>query len=287
MSAGWTGRRAALIPEIPAKPVWELLSGLEEYQDTVKAGGLLPVAYHQVDASLYCVDLSKTFCYVVLGRERSGKSTFLRNLACAARDTGGRVIMVDGESHADARTAELVGAEYVVTPMELFQMVKELILLVNERGAKRNALRGKDLEDAEIYQAMRKAFPPVYIFLPDLCGFFQSIYSDLEKVGKLNRQIEVIFAKGQLLNIYFFAALNVKQIPEVSGHAAWLSFSKECNGVFIGGALSEQTLFSYQGIPFQEQRKRLKPGMAYAVDQADDQTVQPIIFPQNRGGNGG
>ncbi|MCD7887511.1 MAG: hypothetical protein LUG44_07835, partial [Clostridiales bacterium] len=287
MSASWTGRRATSIPEIPAKPVWELLSGLEEYRDAVKAGGLLPVAYHQEDASLYCVDLGKTFCYVVLGRERSGKSTFLRNLAYAARDTGGRLIMVDNESRTDARTAELVGAEYVVTPKELLQMLKDLTLLVNDRGAKRNALRQQDLEDAEIYRAMREEFPPLYVFLPDMPGFLRTIYSNLGGIGKLNANFEVIFAKGQLLNIYFFTALNVKQISEVSGYAAWRSFSKECNGVFIGGALNEQSLFGYQGIPFQEQRKRLKVGMAYAVDQADDQTMQPIVFPQNRGGVGG
>ena len=113
------------------------------------------MAYYQEDASLYSVELSRTFCYLVLGRERIGKSVFLRNLACAARDLGGTLYLVDSEGQKDRKTAELTGAEYLCDSGGLFTMVKTLIELTNERVDLRGELLDQSLEDEEIYEAIK------------------------------------------------------------------------------------------------------------------------------------
>ena len=159
------------------------------------------MAYYQEDASLYCVDLSHTFCYLVQGKTRSGKSVLMRNLACAARDTGGKIYVVDREDQSERSLAELVDGIYYATAEELFQLTKELILLTNERGGKRKELMAQGLEEEEIFQAMQ-SFPPVYVFVADLNDYLQRIYSGqgvLKSVASAMENITMIYqATGRI-----------------------------------------------------------------------------------------
>ena len=283
MSGSWQGKRARKIPEIPEKPTWQLFTEQEPYQEAIRTGVRLPVAYYQEDASLYSVELSRTFCYLVLGRERIGKSVFLRNLACAARDLGGTLYLVDSEGQKDRKTAELTGAEYLCDSGGLFTMVKTLIELTNERVDLRGELLEQSLEDEEIYEAMRKEYPPVFFFIADLKSFMEAIYSELPDIGALNAWVENIFEKGRLLNVFVFGALNTDEVIEVSARPAFASFIKEKAGVMLGGELDRQNVFSYQNIPYREQETRFKAGRGYAVDQEDNQFVDLIVIPQNKG----
>lgn len=279
----WNGKGARKIPEIPKKPTWELFVHSDIYTNAKKKSSLLPVAYCQEDASAYCIDLSKNFCYLVLGQEQSGKSTFLRNIACAIADQKGKMYFVDRIDYSDKNTAQMTGAISVVTDRELFDMTKELIVLTNERGAFRKELQEKGLEEEDIYNAMQK-YPPVYCIISDFDEFIQRIYSNLEGIGQLSSWIEVIFAKGKMLNVYFIAAVNIQQTTSLSNRQAYQNFIRERKGILLGGCLNKQNIFSYQNIrSYSEQGKQLRIGQAYAVSAEDSQDVERIVIPQNRG----
>lgn len=283
LQQSWTGKVAKRIPEIPQKPTWELFVKSEDYESARDNVERLPVAYRQEDASVYAIDLSRTFCYLVLGQEQSGKSVFLRNAACAAADKGSKLYFVDREDNAEQNTIAMTGAKRVVTDQELFEMVKELILLTNERGALRKELQQKGMEDEEIFQAMQK-FPPVYYFIGDLDSFMQKLYTNLPGIGQLSNWMEVIFAKGKLLNVFFIGAANIQQLPILNTRQAYQSFIRDHMGVLLGGCLNKQTVFSYQNIrSYSEQNKQLRTGQAYAVCTTDNQEVERIVIPQNRG----
>lgn len=282
LSRHWSRKQVVAIPEIPQKPLWEQFCTLDEYQKEVAQGDFLPVAYYQEDASLYSVDLRQTFCYLILGQPRTGKSVFLRNLACAAKDTGGKVILIDQEDHGEQKTAEMTGAEYVSNQEELFQMVKRLISLTNERGKKKKRCEQQGMEEEEVYQAM-KEFPPVYILIADLPGFLQDIYAPLTGGGSMNPAMENIFARGMLLNVYFFAVLNVEQSTMLWDKQAYQNFVRVPNGILLGGEPGKQSVFPFQNIPFAETKRQMKPGVGYAVDQEESQKLDLIVIPQNRG----
>ena len=97
----WTGKPARRIPEIPKKPTWALFRQSESYESAKNDPGKLPVAYRQEDASAYCIDLTRGFCYLLLGQEQSGKSVFLRNAACAAADKGAKIYLIDREDQSE------------------------------------------------------------------------------------------------------------------------------------------------------------------------------------------
>lgn len=279
MQEQWTGKRARPIPEIPAKPTWALLTQSEGYQQLVEKKTCLPVAYYQQDASVYYVDLSHTYCYLVQGKPRSGKSVFLRNVACAARDIGGKIYVADREDESEQSLAQLVDGVYCATPEAMFQLVKELILLTNERGKKRKELMAQGLEEEEMFQAMQ-TYQPVFVLIADLNDFFQRIYHDSRKMAPA---VENILAKGQLLNVYFIAAANREDLVMLQGRAAYQSFIRQLNGVSLGGELNKQNTFTAGNISYMEQAKPLKVGAGYAVDQEELQRMDLIVIPQNKG----
>lgn len=282
MTVAWKGQRAAPVPVIPDKPVWEQFQALEQYKSLVRTGQALPVAYYQKTASLYSVDLANTFCYLVLGGNRTGKSVFLRNLMCAARDAGGNINLID-MGKAEHRSAELTGAVHITQSDQLAELIREMILLTNERGARRKEFRRQGLDDEEIFQHISAEYPPVYYFIADLKVFLDIVYTNLEGIGKLNQWVENIFAKGQLLNVYFFALSGLSQLPEMTDKPAYMHFIKAKSGVLMGGELNKQNIFSYQNIRYNDQGKRLKAGMGYAASQDGDQTVDLIVVPNNKG----
>ncbi|MCD7981720.1 MAG: FHA domain-containing protein [Clostridiales bacterium] len=283
MTERWNGVCAAAIPEIPAKPTWDTLREHPSFRKQIQSGSSLPCAYDQETADVYGISLNKLLCYLVLGQEQTGKSTFLRNIACAAKEMGGEVYVIDCEDGRDALIAGCSGAEYASNAAEMFEAVKRLVLLTNERGVKRRELQQRGLDDEEISLEMRKSFPAVFYIISNLADFIQRIYTRQEGIGLLNDRIEVIFAKGKLLNVYFFAALDINEIGLISARPAWQSFIRDHRGVLLGGELNKQNIFAYQNIRYNEQGRRMKNGQAYAVNPENPQQVDLITVPQNRG----
>lgn len=282
MTQSWTGGQAAPIPTIPEKPTWAHFTAMPQYTALLKQGDLLPVAYVQETAAIYSVDLARTYCYLILGGDRSGKTTLLRDLMCAARDGGAglRVIDPDGSEQA---VAQALGAKYYKEHQDMSDMIRELTLLTNERAARRKELRQKGLDDEEIFRTISGEFPAVDYFISDLKAFLDMIYTNAEGIGRLNSWVESIFAKGQLLNVHFFAAANLSQIPNMVDKPAYSYFIKEKSGVLLGGELNRQNVFAYQNIRYNDQGKRLKAGMGYATDPGGEQTVELIVVPNHRG----
>ena len=279
----WEDRAARKIPEIPKKPTWELFAQSDAYAAAKDRPELLPVAYYREDASAYSINLHKDFCYLVLGQEQSGKSVFLRNVACAAAAKNAKVYLVDRPDGSEAVTAQMTGAISVATDQELCNMVQEIIPMLNERGKLRNELQQKGLEDEEIFDTMQK-FPPVFYLIADLENFMQRIYSDLPGIGKLHPYLEYTFARGKLLNVYFIAAANTQQTVSLGMWQAYQSFVRDRRGVLLGGCLNKQTVFQYQNIrDYNELNRQIRVGQAYAVTDAELQEVKQIVVPQNKG----
>lgn len=279
----WTGVRAQPIPVIPDKPTWQQFSQLQSYEELVHEGRYLPAAYRQEDASLWSVDLDRTLCFLILGTERSGKSVLMRNLACAARDAGGKLVFIDTEGGGEKATAQMTGARYLAQPEELREYVRELVLLTNQRAVKRRELRQSGLESEEVSREMRGAYPAQFCFIADLCAFLDTVYGVQGDIGRMNGQIENIFAKAGQMNVYFFAALNLSSLPRTADKVAWLNFIQDRKGVLLGTALNRQTVFSAQNIRFSEQGKDLRRGTGYAVCQEDSREMELIVIPDNRG----
>ena len=283
IDAMWKGRRATPIPEIPKEPDWAKFQRLDAYRELVESDRFLPLGYRREDASVYSVDLSQTYCYHISGRERSGKSVFLRNVACAARDRGAKIYVVDRMGQTgESRTAELVGAEHVNTPDGLFELWKTIILTVNQRHERQKALVQQGLEDGEIYEGM-KDYQQIFVLIADLNNFINACANPGGGRASMAAQADNIIQKGALHQIYFFGAVDTQDLTAASVQNIYRSFVRGKQGVHLGGELNTQKLLSYRNIPFAEQTKSMKPGVGYVPDAEDNANVEQIVIPMNKG----
>lgn len=281
MSSGWTGERAMQIPAIPEKPVWEEFSALASYRSAIKTGKCLPVGYMKETAELYSVDLSKAFCYLIMGGDRSGKSVFLRNLMCAAAQINGDRYLIDIDN-TDGLSAAAANARHITDMEGLISFMRDFLQLTNERGAVRKQLRTEGLDDEEVYLKMSERFPPVFIFIANLKSFLDAAYRRIDGVGQLSAGLERIFERGQSLNVFFFAVAGATDVPMMSDKLAYLAFTKSRTGVLLGTELSRQNVFQFQNIRYNEQNKRFKTGIGYATSMQEPQSVDLVVFPNNR-----
>ena len=160
-------------------------------------------------------------------RERTGKSVLLRNIACAARDMGGRILFFDNEKESDKATAELTGAEYASTPQQYFDNIKEMINVTNERAPRRKELQ-KKVWKMKKYSARCSRNSRQSLYVLQICRcFLQNVYTEMEGIGKLSPWIENIFAKGRLLNVFIFQTYNVSQSVTMMDKIAYLNFNNE------------------------------------------------------------
>ncbi|MDO5550847.1 MAG: FtsK/SpoIIIE domain-containing protein, partial [Lachnospiraceae bacterium] len=91
----WNGRRARQIPRIPEKPVWSQFAALDEVTKLAADDRSLPVGYDMETAQIYSVDLSRNYCYLISGKGRTGKTSFLKTLMCSAKLKGGELVVVE------------------------------------------------------------------------------------------------------------------------------------------------------------------------------------------------
>ena len=279
----WQGKRALPIPQIPKEPVWEQFEKLDAYKDLVAGDRFLPLGYRREDASIFSVDLSKTFCYQISGRERSGKTVFLRNVACAARDRGAEIYVIDRmNQNTESRTAELVGASYINTPRGLFDLWKKLILTFNERHLLQKKLVDQGLEDEEVYEGM-KQYRQIFVLIADLQDFIATCANPGNGLPVITAQVDNNIAKGAMHQIYFFGIVGNQDMAAVSLQQIYRSFVKSKQGVHLGGELNAQKMLSYRNVPFAEQTRSMKPGVGYVPGAEDPMNVDQIVIPMNKG----
>lgn len=278
----WQGALAVPIPEIPKEPTWQQFSAMEAYKTRTASDRWLPLGYCMEDASVYSLDLSKTYCYHISGRERSGKSVFLRNVACAAVDRGAKVYLVDRmHETAESRTAQTTDVEYINTPDGLFELWKQIILTVNERHGMKKRLEDQGCDDQEIFTAMRD-HRQIFVLIADMPDFIRACADPGPGKSPMTAQVDNIIAKGAMHQIYFFGVTPSQMLAEVSLQQIYRSFTKSRQGIHLGGELNTQKLLSYRNVPFAEQTRSLKPGIGYVPATEDAMCAEQIVIPMNR-----
>ena len=86
MSGVYNGKPARIIPHIPENPTYRDLSVLEDYALAIADRFVLPFAYRFEDASVYGVNLAVTYCYLISGKKRTGKTNALKLMMSAAAE---------------------------------------------------------------------------------------------------------------------------------------------------------------------------------------------------------
>lgn len=273
MRAHWKKKRARPVPEIPEKPVWSEFSELEDYERTLEDKRYLPVAYNAENASIYSVDLSDTYCYLVTGLPRSGKKNFMKIMVQSALRRNSRIYVFDSETRPLKMFAETEGITYATEVMQIYDSFTSVIPEFQNRSGIRAQMRENDAEDIEIFERMCEE-EPIYFFISDLEWFVKLIYdAEVNMYGFL----ENILEKGNLLNIYFVGAISLENISMVDYQKIFELFVGYKTGVHFGGNVGENRIYNFDAVPYKEQTVLYKAGTGMISNRLNGNVTQIIV----------
>ncbi len=275
MNAAWKGKKARAIPSIPEKPLWQEFARLEEVQKMADKGLRLPIGYDRKTAMVYGINLSQTYCYLISGRKRSGKTNALRIAMMAASMMGGQVAAVDFSGNLKA-AAEAAGAEHLNTTKALFDYFMKISPTFKERNAAKRDYAAKGMEDEDIFQKMQQ-FPKLFIFIDDLPEFVQKVHNPGEGVGAMAPFVSTLLEKGAMHNVFWIAGFNQEDAAAAAGFGVYNLFVKDKNGMHLGGNVAAQRLLEFGHLPYQEQGRSQKPGIAMLPAQEEDKTTMVVL----------
>ncbi|MGI6010694.1 MAG: type VII secretion protein EssC [Ruminococcus sp.] len=286
MNQAWKGASARPVPSIPEKPVLEEYMKLEAVRKTAGEARWLPIGYNTENADLYSIDLSRTFCYLVSGKSRTGKTNLLKVMMHTAALKESSLHVVDG-SGALGKPAQELGADYITEEEGLYRTLSELVPLFRERNKmKRDALR-EGYEDEEIYEKMSRQVPH-FFFIDDLPFFVRLVTKPKEGVGDMRGFMENITDKGRLHNVFFIAAFNQDQMQQMAGIPLYENMVRDKKGIHLGGNTAAQRMFNFDYLPYAKQGKEQKAGIGMLPSGEGAAPSVKVAVPyagRNSGGN--
>ena len=278
MNQAWTGRPAQPVPEIPEKPTWEIFVDTEEVHKYEAEDHLLPVGYNSSNAEIYNIDLAKIYCYLITGAANTGKKNFMKIMIEAARLKNSQICVLDGSSmmHIYAGQEDII---YVGNDEELFDYFHNTL---TPEFVRRNAIKKQILaaggEEEELYEHTRKE-TPVFIFIPDMVWFINTLYAPENSLKKLNGFMETLTAKGRYHNIYFVGAMNINDKSMIAGYQAFINFVSYKTGIHFGGKVTQNNLLNFDYLSFKDQAKTEKAGIGQLPEINGEVPVQKIVVP--------
>ncbi|BAL00630.1 putative cell division protein FtsK [Oscillibacter valericigenes Sjm18-20] len=279
----WSGVWARPVPVIPKNPVWEEFSKLEDCRKMLQDDRHLPLGYLETDASVYGVDLSRTFCYLISGKARTGRTTAMRLLIESAAAKGGRVVVIDKGGELK-RCAEGVHAVYVPDRKALSTFVKELYQEYPDRNQKKRQMVERGISEEEIYIAMD--YKKWYVFIHDMDSFLRDVYAPADSeagIPSMNGFLENVFEKGKLHQVYFFASIDSDRLSDYNGRRLFNSFIGYRTGLHLGGEVDRQRVFTFENIPYGERTRTSKAGQALAASTVTSGQADKLILPMWKG----
>lgn len=277
MKEHWTGKIAKKIPEIPEKPVWSEFIQLEEFEKLRESKEYLPVAYDSDDASVWGIPLRETYCYLICGLKRSGKTNFMKVCIQSALKRQSKVCVIDGTQQT-LRAYKNEELTYCNNEDQVFDFFAQMLPEFKRRNQIKNQLLDQDYDEEEIFDIMSEEIP-YFIFISDLSWFVPFIY---EAEKDMRGFLENIIEKGKLHNIYFISELSLEKRDLASGYAIYEFFAGYEMGVHFGGKVSENPVLEFEYLPFAEQAKTEKPGIGQLPNVTDQEGTRKIVVPLAR-----
>ena len=279
MSAKWTGKRAKPIPEIPENPVWTEYAELEDVVKMCEDDRHLPIGYNMKNAAIYGVDLSRTYCYLITGKSRSGKTNLLKIMFNSAIMRGAEVTIIDFGGDF-VSLAEKESIPVINDDAKMFKFFSDLLPDFKARNAKKKANIQSGMSDEEIYVSMRE-FKAKFIFIANLADFVTHVMHPKD-AGDMRPFVENILDKGALHNVFWAACYSADDASKVAGIKIYDYFVRYKTGIHFGGNVAGQRIFNFDYVPYAEQSKSQKPGIGM-LPASDDETVRKVVVPLMKG----
>lgn len=279
----YTGRCAKKVPMIPEKPIWNDIVHNDAFGEAIQSNDLLPFAFNKENAALHSINLRESFCYLICGKARTGRSNVLKILALSAAKKRAKICIVAPESQGLKHFSDSLEADYVQNAEDLYQYLISLQETIKVRGQIKHTMIEEGADDTEIFDRMSKEQMIVFL-IADFSSFLEMVYNIPPNVGKISNFIEAFIEKGRFYNVYFLIDHNIDDSPALSRYKAYSLVTSYKSGIWLGGNIAAQRMFDFASLPlsFNEQTKPLKPGTGFTTE-TNEMPCSQVIIPYAKG----
>ncbi len=277
----WTGRTARRIPRLPEKAVWSQFAALEQAEQMWKDDKSLPIGYEMETADVYSIDLSRTYCYLITGKGRTGKTNLLKIAALSAQKKGGKLAVIEIGGQELSKFAKDIDARYIDSYESYREFMYEYIPEFQRRNKIRKECIAQGMEEEEIYARISQE-ENYYFFISDLGAFATELHAAEHMQDNLWGGQANLFEKGFMHGFWFVACFDQDRRNEMIGKEVYESYVRSCKGIHLGGNVAAQRLFEYNGMPYSEQSAVEKAGVG-AVPPSDNEPWHKVLIPFAKG----
>ncbi|HCT91646.1 MAG TPA: hypothetical protein DF613_09765, partial [Lachnospiraceae bacterium] len=262
----------------PAKPVWSLFEELEDFGKAAADPALLPVGYNGDSADVYSIPLRHTYCWMIWGGKRTGKTNLMKVCIQSALKKDCRIGILDSPEGLYSAYAEEEKVSYAADEESVFNFFAGMTPVFKERNQLKRRMASEDMEEDEIFARMAQE-TPWFIFIADMAWFAPFIYNAERKMSGF---MENILSKGELHNIYFISEIDPDNTSPASGYGLYESFIGYKTGVHMGGHAGDNPSLSFEYLSYTEQMKAGKAGTGQLPDSEDENAARKLVVPLAR-----
>ncbi|MBQ8305260.1 MAG: type VII secretion protein EssC [Blautia sp.] len=273
------GERAIQIPSLPERPETGNFAVLPETIRALESPACLPCGYDMTTAEVFSLPLDRIFCFLITGSRGTGRRNFLNVLLEMTARKNGTTVFMDRSAYGNR---EMPGeAVFLRTEDEIFRYFRdELTPLLKERNQAKQSFMAEGMKETELFRRMSGMYPPVFLLIPDLEWFLELVYRSRKGMQGF---VEMIFEKGALHNLYFFAIAAGNRKKELSGYPAFRFFVQDRQGIRFGGRASEDSWLDFEYLDYREQSRKLEPGIGQLSHGPESGPAERILVPLARG----
>lgn len=277
----YTGNKARAIPFIPENPQWQSFTENSFYIETKSNPDLLPFGYDKETADMVSIDFRETFCYLIGGNSRSGRTNVLKIMMASAKEKNLRTVLIDKEDESLKAFANKYCDTYISKKSELYEFLKDILPVFKERNQKKREYILSGLDESEVYDRM-SSFEKIVIFISSATAFNKLVYTFDPSIGEMNGFVENITEKGSLHNIYFIIDVSLDEYNDAKGRTAFNNMAGYKSGVYLGGNLSAQRMFDFSSVSYSIQAKTTRSGEGVCT-ASNSTDVKQVIIPLAKG----
>ena len=126
-------------------------------------------------------------------------------------------------------------------------------------------------------------YPACYLFIDDMAELTETLYSGSAQMQNIVGFMENFFDKGALHNMYVFGAVPLSGYSMALGYRAFRLAAERKTGLLLGGDAARQQLFDLSALPYSEQTKKFRPGIALLPQDHERERPEKIVLPIARG----
>jgi len=258
---------ARKIPKIPEHLTQQVFLSDEKVKKYIENQKYLPIGYYTETAAVCTIDFSKIYCFLITGRNGTGKSNLAKIILCGVIKRDSLVYIIDSEKGKLQVAKQLCekgkgnrkSIHYYIEPEQVFSLYENLSEEFIRRNKKKEELKKEGKTEEEIYEVMLSEKRYV-VFIADFYNWVTMHYKDTVLKGT-EALVKNIIEKGSLHNVFFIATYDLNKREEMIGRDIYEYFIKYRTGIHMGGMLEKQKIFDYSSVPYVEQGKSYQAGI--------------------------